>query len=101
MGGEFRAKGVNVALGPVVGPAGRTLMGGRNWEGKPINWIRGTGTCFADSLPGFSVDPYLSGALVFETVTGIQQVGVITSTKVSTLGSQGLLLPESLSGSRG
>lgn len=63
MGGEFRSKGVNVALGPVVGPAGRTLSGGRNWE-------------------GFSVDPYLSGALVFETVSGIQQAGVITSTKV-------------------
>ncbi len=29
-----------------------------------------------------SIDPYLSGALVANTVTGIQQVGVITSTKV-------------------
>lgn len=62
MGGEFRTKGVNVLLGPVVGPAGRVLPGGRNWE-------------------GFSVDPYLSGSLVFETVSAIQGEGVITSTK--------------------
>jgi beta-glucosidase len=33
MGGEFKAKGVNVALGPVVGPLGRVSLGGRNWEG--------------------------------------------------------------------
>jgi beta-glucosidase len=63
IGGEFKTKGVNVFLGPVVGPAGRVIRGGRNWE-------------------GFSIDPYLSGALVFETVTGIQDAGVITSTKV-------------------
>ncbi|GAP88290.1 putative beta-glucosidase M [Rosellinia necatrix] len=62
MGLEFRAKGVNVALGPVVGPVGRIASGGRNWE-------------------GFSNDPYLCGALAFETVEGTQSTGVITSTK--------------------
>ncbi|KAL2152564.1 hypothetical protein VTH82DRAFT_5748 [Thermothelomyces myriococcoides] len=62
MGGEFKTKGVNVLLGPVVGPAGRVVLGGRNWE-------------------GFSVDPYLSGVLVSETVTAVQAAGVITSTK--------------------
>lgn len=35
MGQEFRTKGVNVFLGPVVSPLGRTVTGGRNWEGKP------------------------------------------------------------------
>jgi hypothetical protein len=50
MGGEFRRKGVNIALGPgqlslnssiklcltrsVIGPLGRVSLGGRNWEGK-------------------------------------------------------------------
>lgn len=34
MGGEFKTKGVNVLLGPVVGPAGRVVLSGRNWEGK-------------------------------------------------------------------
>jgi beta-glucosidase len=63
MGGEFRTKGANVALGPVVGPLGRVAQGGRNWE-------------------GFSNDPYLCGSLAFETVRGIQERGVITSTKV-------------------
>lgn len=66
MGLEFRTKGVNVALGPVVGPVGRVVQGGRNWE-------------------GFGVDPWLSGAFAFETVQGIQSVGVITSTKVRPL----------------
>ncbi|CAK7235414.1 hypothetical protein SBRCBS47491_009285 [Sporothrix bragantina] len=62
MAGEFKKKGVNIMLGPVVGPVGRTVRGGRYWE-------------------GISVDPYLAGALVYETVTGTQQMGVITSTK--------------------
>lgn len=66
MGGEFKTKGVNVLLGPVVGPAWRIVRGGRNWE-------------------GFSVDPWLSGVLVAQTVSGIQGQNVITSTKVSLL----------------
>jgi beta-glucosidase len=66
MASEFRKKGVNVMLGPVVGPLGRVAEGGRNWE-------------------GFSNDPYLSGALVYETVDGSQSVGVAACTKVSQL----------------
>ncbi|KAK7991659.1 beta-glucosidase [Apiospora saccharicola] len=61
-GGEARTKGVNVLLGPCIGPMGRTARGGRNWE-------------------SFSADPYLDGSLVYETVTGVQAMGVITSTK--------------------
>jgi beta-glucosidase len=64
MGAEFRRKGVNLLLGPVVGPLGRVAEGGRNWE-------------------GFSDDPYLSGSLVFDTIQGIQSAGVGASTKVS------------------
>lgn len=63
MGLEFRVKGANIALGPVVGPLGRVVRGGRNWE-------------------GFSVDPYLCGVLAAQTVLGVQSQGVITSTKV-------------------
>ncbi|KAJ6440504.1 glycosyl hydrolase [Purpureocillium lavendulum] len=62
MGGEFRRKGVNVLLGPVVGPAWRVVRGGRNWE-------------------GFSVDPYLSGSLVYQSILSIQEQGVQTSVK--------------------
>ncbi|KAH6646223.1 glycoside hydrolase superfamily [Truncatella angustata] len=62
LGNEARLKGVNVLLGPVIGPAGRVVEGGRNWE-------------------SFSIDPYLSGSLVYETVDGVQSTGVITSTK--------------------
>jgi beta-glucosidase len=62
MAGEFKKKGANVLLGPVVGPLGRVVLGGRMWE-------------------GFSIDPYLSGELVHETVAAIQSVGVIASTK--------------------
>jgi hypothetical protein len=31
MGAEFKGKGVNIALGPVVGPLGKVAEGGRNW----------------------------------------------------------------------
>ncbi|KAK9855329.1 hypothetical protein MYU51_002765 [Penicillium brevicompactum] len=62
MGAEFRRKGVNLLLGPVVGPLGRVVEGGRNWE-------------------GFSTDPYLTGALAYETVVGVQSSGVGASTK--------------------
>ncbi|PYH99804.1 beta-glucosidase [Aspergillus ellipticus CBS 707.79] len=54
MGAEFKRKGVNVALGPVVGPLGRMARGGRNWE-------------------GYSNDPYLAGSLVKNTVRGLQE----------------------------
>ena len=63
MGKEFRAKGVNVVLGPVVGPLGKIASGGRNWE-------------------GFSNDPYLAGALVAETIHGLQSSSVVACTKV-------------------
>ncbi|KAL7626501.1 glycoside hydrolase 3 [Parahypoxylon ruwenzoriense] len=62
MGQEFKAKGVNVLLGPNAGPLGRIPLGGRNWE-------------------GFSVDPYLSGQLIAETIVGHQDAGVIASIK--------------------
>ncbi|KAK3499907.1 glycoside hydrolase [Neurospora hispaniola] len=58
MGSEFNNKGVNVLLGPVVGPMGRVVLSGRNWE-------------------GFSSDPYLAGALVYKTVEATQNVGNI------------------------
>ena len=64
MGHEYRRKGVNLMLGPVVGPIGRVAEGGRNWE-------------------GFSTDPYHSGVLVYETVEGVQSTGVSACTKVS------------------
>jgi beta-glucosidase len=41
---------------------GRVVRGGRNWE-------------------SFTVDPYLSGQLTYQTVKGIQETGVIASTK--------------------
>ncbi|PPJ59718.1 hypothetical protein CBER1_10807 [Cercospora berteroae] len=54
MGKEYKAKGVDVALAPVIGPLGRIATGGRNWE-------------------GFSNDPYLAGALVEPTIKGLQE----------------------------
>lgn len=62
IGAEFKGKGAHVALGPVVGPLGRSPFGGRNWE-------------------GFSPDVYLSGVLVEETVAGMQSAGVQACTK--------------------
>ncbi|KXT08614.1 hypothetical protein AC579_4460 [Pseudocercospora musae] len=62
MGTEHRLKGVDVQLGPAIGPLGRSPEGGRNWE-------------------GFSPDPALTGIAVYETVKGIQDAGVIACTK--------------------
>jgi beta-glucosidase len=54
MGMEFKKKGVNVALGPSVGPLGRIALGGRNWE-------------------GFGADPYLAGRMGAVVVQGLQK----------------------------
>ncbi|KAL3476988.1 putative beta-glucosidase M [Aspergillus californicus] len=62
MGKEYRKKGVNMILGPVVGPLGRLALGGRNWE-------------------GYAADPYLSGILVSESIKGLQSEKVATSVK--------------------
>ncbi|KAI0757179.1 beta-glucosidase [Daedaleopsis nitida] len=56
MGAEFKGKGIHVALGPMMNLM-RVPAAGRNWEGA-------------------GGDPFLSGELAFETVTGIQSVGV-------------------------
>ena len=61
MGAEFKKKGVNVALGPVVGPLMRIASGGRAWE-------------------GFGSDPYLNGILGAQSVVGLQE-SVIASIK--------------------
>ncbi|KAF2836247.1 glycoside hydrolase family 3 protein [Patellaria atrata CBS 101060] len=62
VGTEHRLKGVDVLLGPVISPLGRSPAGGRNWE-------------------VFSPDPSLSGIAVAETIRGIQDAGVIACAK--------------------
>ncbi|KAI5810157.1 glycosyl hydrolase family 3 N terminal domain-containing protein [Peziza echinospora] len=61
-GKEARGKGVNVILGPAMGPLGRMPAGGRNWE-------------------GFGADPWLQGVAAAETIIGIQSEGVIATAK--------------------
>ena len=61
-GAEARGKGINVLLGPCVGPLGRMPAGGRNWE-------------------GFGSDPYLQGVAGAETIKGIQSEGVMATVK--------------------
>ncbi|KAF2234256.1 glycoside hydrolase family 3 protein [Viridothelium virens] len=57
LGAESKALGVNVQLGPVAGPLGKSPEAGRNWE-------------------GFGSDPYLSGIAMQQTITGMQASGV-------------------------
>ena len=59
---EAKYKGINVILGPSIGPLGRMPAGGRNWE-------------------GFSPDPVLAGWGVSQTIRGIQSQGVIATAK--------------------
>ncbi|KAH8995015.1 glycoside hydrolase family 3 protein [Lactarius akahatsu] len=56
IGKEHLAKGVNVALTPMVNLA-RIPNGGRNWE-------------------GFGADPFLVSAAAYETIIGVQAMGV-------------------------
>lgn len=88
MAGEFRRKGVNILLGPMVGPLGRVVEGGRNFEGE--QHIGCLATTMRLIMAGFSVDPYLSGALVYESVSGIQEAGVIATTKVRPLAGESI-----------
>lgn len=62
LGLEAKIKGVNVLLGPCVGPIGRTPLGGRNWE-------------------GFGSDPVLQAAGAVETIKGIQDEGIMATIK--------------------
>ncbi|KAF7717065.1 Beta-glucosidase [Penicillium ucsense] len=62
LGQEARAKGVNVLLGPSMGPLGMMPAGGRNWE-------------------GFGSDPVLQGVAAAETIRGIQRNGVMATAK--------------------
>lgn len=59
---EHKAKGVDIMLGPSVGPLGLKAAGGRNWE-------------------GFGADPYLSGIGGARTVEGIQDQGIMANAK--------------------
>lgn len=62
IGKEFRGKGVNIYLGPTVGPMGRKPLGGRNWE-------------------GFGSDPVLQAIAGAQTIRGVQEQGVIATIK--------------------
>lgn len=61
MGQEFKGKGANIALGPMMN-MGRIPQGGQNWE-------------------GFGADPFLSGEAAFETILGMQAGGVQATAK--------------------
>lgn len=59
---EARLKGVNILLGPSMGPLGRMPAGGRNWE-------------------AFGPDPVLQGVAAAEAIRGIQDEGVMATAK--------------------
>ncbi|EKG18303.1 Glycoside hydrolase family 3 [Macrophomina phaseolina MS6] len=62
IGQEFRGKGVNIYLGPTVGPLGRKPRGGRNWE-------------------GFGADPVLQAVGGALTIQAVQEQGVMATIK--------------------
>lgn len=53
MGTEHKLKGVDMQLGPVVGPLGRAPEGGRNWEvsGGMLSLVTCTDGTYRASLP--------------------------------------------------
>lgn len=60
-GKEFRGKGINIALAPMMN-IGRVAAGGRNWE-------------------GYGEDPFLSATAATLVMSGIQSVGVMATAK--------------------
>ncbi|KAJ3220789.1 hypothetical protein HK099_004009, partial [Clydaea vesicula] len=60
-GQEFRDKGVNIALAPMMN-IGRVAAGGRNWE-------------------GYGEDPFLASVSAAEVVKGLQSTGVMANAK--------------------
>lgn len=62
IGKEFKGKGVNIYLGPTVGPLGRKPRGGRGWE-------------------GFGSDPTLQAIGGSLTIQGVQDQGVMATIK--------------------
>nr|ATQ35956.1 beta-glucosidase [Talaromyces piceae] len=69
IGEEARGKGINVQMGPVVGPLGRKPRSGRIWE-------------------GFGADPSLQGIAAAESIKGMQSTGVIATLKHYILNEQ-------------
>ncbi|CEG66924.1 hypothetical protein RMATCC62417_03418 [Rhizopus microsporus] len=70
MGQEFRGKGIHIQLGPAMNFM-RSPEGGRGWESG-------------------GEDPFLTGVLAEETVSGIQSQGVIATAKHYILNDQEL-----------
>lgn len=68
-GQEAKGKGINIILGPSMGPIGRMPAGGRNWE-------------------GFGSDPVLQAVAASQTIKGIQDAGVIATAKHYVLNEQ-------------
>ena len=66
---EARLKGINVLLGPSMGPLGRMPAGGRNWE-------------------GFGPDPVLQAIAASLTIKGVQDEGVMATAKHYILNEQ-------------
>ena len=62
MGAEYRDKGADVLMRPVCSPLGIFPEDGRRFE-------------------GFSPDPFLTGELIAPTIQGVQDTGVIATTK--------------------
>ncbi|KAI9925170.1 hypothetical protein ASPWEDRAFT_120280 [Aspergillus wentii DTO 134E9] len=62
LGEEAKGKGVNVLMGPAVGPLGRKPRGGRNWE-------------------AFGADPSLQAIAAAQTIKGMQSAGAIATIK--------------------
>lgn len=74
LGEEFRGKGVNVALGPMMNIV-RVPAGGRNWEGCVIRIRYNLRSLWLiTNRPG--ADPFLTGEHAYETIIGIQSKGV-------------------------
>lgn len=81
MGREFQKKGVQVALGPVVGPIGRIATGGmKAYLIQIVAAPTNNATFLGRNWEGFTADPYIDGILGAQSIRGLQE-SVIASVK--------------------
>jgi beta-glucosidase len=92
MGREFQKKGVQVALGPVVGPIGRIATGGmENHFIRIVAAHTDNAMILGRNWEGFTADPYIDGILGAQSIRGLQE-SVIASVKhfVANVSSYGI-----------
>lgn len=76
LGAEFKGKGVNVALGPMMNMGYVSHQGFSCYHGFSCTWSGSRVAQGGRNWEGFGADPFLTGEAAYETILGMQSSGV-------------------------